>query len=94
MPTHTNTSPAPHQFKKLLRPKTGYAQHTSLNFPKPTVISNQIPNLLLQMKADAKSDYTINFTRKALHRIQQYAPLTQPEAVKAFIASLDVTDGS
>jgi integrase len=45
------------------------------------------------MKADGKSDYTINFTRKALPRIQQYAPLTQPEAVKTFIATLNVSNG-
>ncbi len=45
------------------------------------------------MKADAKSDYTINFTRKALTLIQKRAPLTQPEAVKAFIASIDKTNG-
>ena len=45
------------------------------------------------MKADAKSDYSIRFTRKALIRIQQHAPLTQPEADKAFIASLNVSTG-
>ncbi len=45
------------------------------------------------MKADNKSDYTIRFTRKALTYIQRHAPLTQPEAVKTFIASLNKTDG-
>jgi len=45
------------------------------------------------MKADNKSDYTINFTRKALTYIQKHAPLTQSEAVKTFIASINTTDG-
>jgi integrase len=45
------------------------------------------------MKADGKSDYSINFTRKALNYIKKHAPLTQPEAVKAFIATLNVTTG-
>jgi integrase len=45
------------------------------------------------MKADAKSDYSIKFTRKSLTYIRKHAPLTHPEAVKAFIASLNVTTG-
>jgi integrase len=45
------------------------------------------------MKADNKSDYTIRFTRKALTYIQKHAPLTQPETVKVFIASINTTDG-
>jgi len=45
------------------------------------------------MKADGKSDYSIKFTRKSLTYIQKHAPLTQPEAVKAFIATLNVTTG-
>jgi len=45
------------------------------------------------MKADNKSDYTINFTRKALTRLAQGAPLTQPEAVKAFMATINASDG-
>jgi len=67
----------------------GYDQHTSLNLPYTDVI----PNLLLQMKADGKSNYSINFTRKALTLIQKHAPLTQPEAVKAFIATINASDG-
>jgi hypothetical protein len=51
-----------------------------------------IPNLLLQMKADNKSDYTIKFTRKALTYLSKHAPLTQPEAVKAHIATMQTSD--
>jgi len=44
------------------------------------------------MKNNNKSDYTINFTRKALTRLSQHAPLTEPEAVKMFIANLKISD--
>ena len=62
----------------LLNPMSGYVQHTNPNLPYNDVI----PNLLLQMKADAKSDYSIKFTRKSLTYIRKYAPLTHPEAEK------------
>jgi len=45
------------------------------------------------MKLNNKSDYTINFTRKALNTISNHAPLNQPEAVKMFIALLKTSDG-
>jgi integrase len=46
------------------------------------------------MKLNNKSDYTINFTRKALNRISQEANLDNPEEVKIFIALLkNVTNG-
>jgi integrase len=41
------------------------------------------------MKLDNKSDYTINFTRKALNRISQKANLDNPAEVKMFIAMLE-----
>jgi len=44
------------------------------------------------MKADNKSDDTIKFTRKALTYLEKHAPLTQPEAVKVFIATLKTSD--
>jgi len=40
------------------------------------------------MKNNAKSDYTIKFTDKALRRISQQADLNNPEQVKQFIANL------
>jgi integrase len=46
------------------------------------------------MKLNNKSDYTINFTRKALNTISKHATLNEPETVKMFIAMLkNVTDG-
>ncbi len=46
------------------------------------------------MKLDNKSDYTINFTRKALNRISQKADLDNPEEVRMLIAMLEkVTNG-
>jgi integrase len=44
------------------------------------------------MKINNKSDYTIKFTRKALTYLSKHAPLTQPEAVKAYIATKQTTD--
>lgn len=41
------------------------------------------------MKLDNKSDYTINFTRKALNRISQKANLDNPADVKMFVAMLE-----
>jgi integrase len=45
------------------------------------------------MKKDHKSDYTINFTRKALTTISRHASLDKPEQVKMFIATLKTSDG-
>jgi len=45
------------------------------------------------MKNDGLSDYTINFTSKALRLLNDRADLDNPETVKAFIASLDSTNG-
>jgi len=45
------------------------------------------------MKLSNRSDYTINFTRKALNRIRQKADLTKPNEVRMFIALLKTSDG-
>jgi len=45
------------------------------------------------MKKDNKSDYTINFTRKALSYLSKHASLAEPEAVKLVIAELKGSDG-
>jgi integrase len=60
-----------------------------------TIIANEAPiiNLLIQMKNDNKSDYTINFTRKALTFLAKHTSLTEPEAVKHLIAQHNVSDG-
>ena len=44
------------------------------------------------MKNDNKSDYTINFTRKALNYLSKHTALSEPEAVKMFIANLKTSD--
>ena len=41
--------------------------------------ANGIDNILVEMKLENKSDYTINFTRKALNRISQNANLDNPD---------------
>jgi hypothetical protein len=38
------------------------------------------------MKKNGRSDYSINFTRKALNRLAQLTTLKEPEAVKMVIA--------
>jgi integrase len=45
------------------------------------------------MKKDNKSDYTINFTRKALAFLSKHTSLAEPEAVKLVIAELKSSDG-
>ena len=45
------------------------------------------------MKNNNKSDYTINFTRKALTFLAKHASLAEPEEVKHFIAQHKVSDG-
>jgi len=45
------------------------------------------------MKNDNRSDYTINFTRKALTFLAKHTSLTEPEAVKHFTAQHKVSDG-
>jgi len=45
------------------------------------------------MKKDNKSDYTINFTRKALTYLAKHAAMSEPEAVKMLIAELKSSDG-
>jgi integrase len=45
------------------------------------------------MKKDNKSDYTINFTRKALSYLSKHTSLSEPEAVKLLIAEPKASDG-
>jgi integrase len=45
------------------------------------------------MKKDNKSDYTINFTRKALTYLAKHTTISEPEAVKMLIAELKSSDG-
>jgi integrase len=45
------------------------------------------------MKKDNRSDYTINFTRKALTYLSKHTTLAESEAVKLFIAEIKASDG-
>jgi integrase len=54
--------------------------------------TTKIENILIQMKKDNKSDYTINFTRKALTYLGKHTSLAEPEAVKLLIATLKTSD--
>jgi integrase len=77
--------------------KAGYGQHASPNFPNTTpnsaTLRPKILNVLIDMKKNNKSDYTINFTRKALSYLGKHTSLEEPEAVKLLIAELKASDG-
>jgi len=45
------------------------------------------------MKNNNKADSTIKFTRKALTFLNKHTSLSEPEAVKAFIAHLESKNG-
>jgi integrase len=74
-----------------LRPTHQPKDHAFFRIPQGT--EPKILNVLIQMKKDNKSDYTINFTRKALAYLSKHASLAEPEAVKMFIAELESSDG-
>jgi len=69
---------------------SGYNQDASPNFPNTTpnsaTLRPKILNVLIDMKKNNKSDYTINFTRKALSYLGKHTSLEEPEAVKMLIA--------
>jgi len=48
--------------------------------------------VLINLKNNAKSDYTIKFVDKALRRVNKYADLDNPKQVKQFIAQMDTSD--
>jgi hypothetical protein len=82
---------------KLELPQKNHKQRPVIASPlkRQTIIANEAPilNLLIQMKNDNKSDYTINFTRKVLTFLAEHTSLTEPEAVKHLIAQHNVSDG-
>jgi len=50
-------------------------------------------NVLVRMKNNGKSDYTIKFVDKSLRHISDHADLNNSEAVKQFIANKPVSNG-
>ena len=55
-------------------------------------VTQLILNVLIQLKNNAKSDYTIKFVDKSLKYIERHADLNEPEQVKQFIANLQASD--
>ena len=66
-----------------------YGQHTSPLRP------NTAPffNVLIDMKNNNKADSTIDFTRKALMFLSKHINLSEPKAVKQFIAQMGKKNG-
>jgi hypothetical protein len=74
-----------------LRPTRQPKDHAFFRIPQRT--DSKILNVLIQMKKDNKSDYTINFARKALTFLNKHTSLAEPEAVKMLIAEHKSSDG-
>ena len=53
----------------------------------------EILEILIELKKNNKSDYTIKFTRKSLNMLSKHAPLKEPEAIKLFISTLKTSEG-
>jgi len=63
--------------------------HTILRNPTPATILN----VLVQMKNNGRSDYSIEFVDRSLIHISDNANLNEPEQVKQFIANKNVSNG-
>ena len=81
----------PQKTKGGLQPTHQPKDHAFFRIPQPP--NPKIQNVLIEMKLDNKSDYTINFTRKALSFLSKRTSLAEPEAVKLVIAELKASDG-
>ena len=71
-----------------LEQKAGYSQHASQKSRNPPIL-----NILIKLKNNNKSDYTIRFVDKSLTHLSQHADLDKPEEVKQYIASKTVSNG-
>jgi len=86
----------PHETKGGLHPThqpitTVHQPFFAAHQPAP---DGTIENVLIDMKKNNKSDYTINFTRKSLNLLARLTSLKEPEAVKMVVADMkDVTNG-
>jgi len=81
----------PQSTKGGLRPTRQPKDHAFSRIPQE--LDPKILNVLIDMKKNNKSDYTINFTRKALTYLSRHTTLSQPEAIKLVIAELKTSDG-
>jgi len=78
-----------------LEQKAGYSQHamplrqhSMPNYRNPTTILN----ILIKLKNNGKSKYTITFVDKSLTHLSKHADLDKPEEVKQYIASKEVSN--
>jgi integrase len=76
-----------------LKQKAGYDQHTHLNPRMPSVENGNVIKTLWEMKKEGKADATIKNVKKALSALSNRCNLSDPEAVKIFIATLDSSNG-
>ena len=66
-------------------------RYTAPFSPNPT--QTTILNILVEMKNNGQSDYSIRFADKALTYISNHANLNEPEQVKQLIANKNVSNG-
>ena len=78
-----------HQIKEVTSktPTWGAARRPSKHI---VVGASKQVNVLLEMRKNGLSEYTIRFASKALRRIKQFVCLDDSEAVKSWIANFDV----
>jgi len=80
---HTKQTDGLHSDVELLSPRGGLRPAHRPQFPE----TRPILNILIRMKSNAKSDYSIKFVDKSLTYISKHADLSKPEEVKQFIAN-------
>jgi len=59
--------------------------------PAQNPVTHAILNILIKLKNNAKSDYTIKFVDKSLSYLSRHADLNEPEQVKQYIANLQTS---
>ena len=74
------------------RRRTGDGLHPAHRLSNTEYHQDEVFNVLWYLKKQGYSEHTINFVRKALLRIQGGCDFTNPDAVKVFIAKLDVAE--
>ena len=62
------------------------------HLPTLHTVKDEVFNVIWHLKKQGYSEHTINFVRKALNRIQSGCDFSNPDAVKGFIARLDVAE--
>ena len=73
-------------------PNTEDGLHPAHHHSTLHTVKDEVFNVIWYLKKQGYSEHTINFVRKALIRIQNGCIFTDPDAVKAFIAKLDVAE--